>query len=73
VGALILTFRTSLAIFGTVLVLKSLDVATLVLNRQIQVGFEIQIASAMGVVFFVVAFLVTFLGLQFTSAEVGSA
>lgn len=73
VGALILTFRTSLAIFGTVLVLKSLDVATLVLNRQIQVGFEIQVASAMGVVFFVFAFAVTFLGLQLTSAEVGSA
>ena len=72
VGAAILTFRTSLAIFGTVLVLKSLDVATLVINRQVQVGFEIQIASAMGAIFFLFTFLVTFLGLQFTSAEVGT-
>ena len=72
VGAAILTFRTSLAIFGTVLVLKSLDVATLVINRQVQVGFEIQVASAMGGVFFLFTFAVTFLGLQYTSAEVGT-
>lgn len=72
VGALILTFRTSLAIFGTVLVLKSLSVATLRLSREINIGFNIQIASAMAAVFFVFTLGFTFLALRYTSAEVGS-
>jgi len=73
VGALILTFRTALAIFGTVLVLKSLSVATLRIAREINIGFNIQIASAMAAVFFVFTFGFTFLALRFTNAEVGNA
>lgn len=73
VGALILTFRTSLAIFGTVLVLKSLSVATLRIAREINISFNIQIASAMAAVFFVFTLGFTFLALRYTSAEVGSA
>jgi len=71
VGALILTFRTALAIFGTVLVLKSLSVATLRIAREINIGFSIQIASAMAAVFFVFTLGFTFLALRYTSAEVG--
>lgn len=73
VGALILTFRTSLAIFGTVLVLKSLSVATLRIAREINISFNIQIASAMAAVFFVFTLGFTFLALRFTNAEVGGA
>ena len=73
VGALILTFRTSLAIFGTVLVLKSLSVATLRIAREINIGFSIQIASAMAAVFFVFTLGFTFAALRYTSAEVGGA
>jgi len=73
VGALILTFRTSLAIFGTVLVLKSLSVATLRIAREINIGFSIQIASAMAAVFFVFTVGFTFAALRYTSAEVGGA
>lgn len=73
VGALILTFRTSLAIFGTVLVLKSLSVVTLRIAREINIDFSIQIASAMAAVFFVFTLGFTFLALRFTSAEVGGS
>lgn len=73
VGALILTFRTSLAIFGTVLVLKSLSVVTLRIAREINISFSIQVASAMAAVFFVFTLGFTFLALRYTSAEVGTA
>jgi putative spermidine/putrescine transport system permease protein len=73
VGALILTFRTALAIFGTVLVLKSLSVVTLRIAREINISFSIQIASAMAAVFFVFTLGFTFLALRYTSAEVGGA
>jgi putative spermidine/putrescine transport system permease protein len=70
VGALILTFRTALAIFGTVLVLKALSVVTFRFNTELSNGFNLNIASALAAVFFVFTLLVTFLGLRFTSAEV---
>jgi putative spermidine/putrescine transport system permease protein len=73
VGALILTFRTAMAIFGTVLVLKALDVLTLRISRLIAVSFNIQSASAMSVVFFIFTVIFTFVGLRYTSAEVGSS
>jgi putative spermidine/putrescine transport system permease protein len=70
VGALILTFRTALAIFGTVLVLKALSVVTFRFNTELSNGFNLNVASALAAVFFVFTLLVTFLGLRFTSAEV---
>ncbi|MBB6645648.1 ABC transporter permease [Halobellus ruber] len=70
VGALILTFRTALAIFGTVLVLKALSVITFRFDQEIQVGFNLANASALAVLFFVFTVLFTFLGLRYTSAEV---
>lgn len=72
VGAFILTFRTAMAIFGTVLVLKALDVLTLRISRLIAISFNIQAASAMSVVFFMFTLVFTFVGLRYTSAEVGS-
>lgn len=73
VGAFILTFRTAMAIFGTVLVLKALDVLTLRISRLIAVSFNIQSASAMSSVFFAFTLVFTFIGLRFTSAEVGGS
>jgi putative spermidine/putrescine transport system permease protein len=73
VGAFILTFRTATAIFGTVLVLKALDVLTLRISRLINVSFNIQAASAMSVVFFIFTLVFTFVGLRYTSAEVGGS
>lgn len=73
VGAFILTFRTATAIFGTVLVLKALDVLTLRISRLINVSFNIQGASAMSVVFFIFTIVFTFIGLRYTSAEVGGS
>jgi putative spermidine/putrescine transport system permease protein len=70
VGATILTFRTALAIFGTVLVLKALSVVTFRFNQEISVGFDLPMASALAAVFFVFTVLFTFLGLRLTSAEV---
>jgi putative spermidine/putrescine transport system permease protein len=70
VGALILTFRTALAIFGTVLVLKALSVVTFRFNQEISVGFDLPMASALATLFFVFTVLFTFAGLRFTSAEV---
>ena len=72
VAAIILTFRTALAIFGTVLVLKSLVVVTLRIDMELGSagGFNIQLASAIGVIFFVFSLLFTFVGLKYTSAEV---
>jgi len=72
VAAIILTFRTALAIFGTVLVLKSLVVVTLRIDMELGSagGFNIQLASAIGVIFFVFSLAFTFIGLKYTSAEV---
>ncbi|MEZ3117059.1 ABC transporter permease [Halobaculum sp. MBLA0147] len=73
VGAVILTFRTALAIFGTVLVLKALSVITFRFDQEIQVGFDLPMASALATVFFAFTLLFTFAGLRFTDAEVAEA
>lgn len=70
VAAIILTFRTALAIFGTVLVLKSLVVVTLRIDQELAVGFDIQAASAIGVIYFLFTLAFTFVGLKYTSADV---
>lgn len=70
VASFILTFRTALTIFGTVLVLQSLSVATLRIQHEIANGFELQTAATIGVVYFLFMLGFTYLGLQFTSAEV---
>lgn len=70
IGAFVLTFRTALAIFGTILILKSLTVWTLQINREIANGFNIAQASAMATVWFVFVFAFTMLTLRYTSAEV---
>ncbi|MFB6126724.1 MAG: ABC transporter permease [Halolamina sp.] len=72
VGASVLAFRTAVAIFGTVLVLKAITppVWTLQISRELSNGFNIQLASAMATVWFVALFALTFLMLRYTSAEV---
>jgi len=70
VGALVLLFRTALAIFGTILILKSLLVWTLQINRELGTGFDVPGASAMAVVWFGFVFGFTMLALRYTSAEV---
>ncbi|WP_217350880.1 ABC transporter permease [Salinadaptatus halalkaliphilus] len=67
VAAFILTFRSALAIFGTVLILQALAVVTLRIDYEIGVGFNTQIAGAIGLVYalFLIAF--TFVGLRFVS------
>jgi putative spermidine/putrescine transport system permease protein len=70
VGALILTFRTALAIFGTVLVLKSLSVVTFRFDQLIKVGYELNVASALATIFFLFTLVFTFVSLRYTSAEV---
>jgi len=70
VASFILTFRTALTIFGTVLVLQSLSVATLRIHHEIANGFELQTAGAIGVIYFLFMLGFTYVGLQFTSAEV---
>lgn len=70
VSALILTFRTALAIFGTVLILGALDVATLQIDRELSVGFNSQVASAIGVIYFLFILAFTFVALRFLETEV---
>jgi len=70
VGAVILTFRTALAIFGTVLVLKALSVVTFRFNQVLKVGYDLPTASALAGLFFFFTVGFTFLSLRFTSAEV---
>jgi putative spermidine/putrescine transport system permease protein len=70
IGAFILVFRTALAIFGTILILKSLLVWTLQIDREIAQGFNIAQASAMATVWFVFVFGFTLVALRYTSAEV---
>ena len=70
VAALILTFRTALAIFGTVLILQSLDVATLQIDTELNVGFNSQVAGAIGVVYFLFILGFTFVALRYVETEV---
>ncbi|MDS0260572.1 ABC transporter permease subunit [Haloarcula sp. S1CR25-12] len=72
IGAVILVFRTALAIFGTILILKSLLVWTLQINRELGAGngFNIAGASAMATVWFACVFGFTLLAIRYTSAEV---
>lgn len=70
IAAFVLTFRTSLAIFGTVLVLPALNVATLRINLEIQdLGFNLSIAAAIGLLYFVFIFIVTFGGIRLAGSR----
>lgn len=70
VAAFILTFRTALAIFGTVLVLPALNVATLRINLEIEnLGFNSQIAAAIGLLYFFFILSVTFGGVKLLDNE----
>ncbi|MFC6988119.1 ABC transporter permease [Haloplanus sp. GCM10025708] len=71
IGALILTFRTGLAIFGTLIVIQTVVVWTLQISRELATGYDIQVAGAMATVYFFFTFAFTALGLRYTSAEVG--
>lgn len=64
-AAVILTFRAALAIFGTVLVLAALHVATLQIYLEISIGFDTQMAAAIGLVYFLFIVMFTYAGLQF--------
>ncbi|MDJ1433153.1 ABC transporter permease subunit [Halostagnicola sp. A-GB9-2] len=70
VAAIILTFRSALAIFGTVLVLGGLTVATVRINYEISVGFDSQLAGAIGVVYFLFILTFTFASLRFVETSV---
>lgn len=63
-AALILTFRAALAIFGTVLVLAALHVATLQIYLEISIGFDTQMAAAIGLIYFLFIITFTYAGLQ---------
>ncbi|WP_049927915.1 ABC transporter permease [Halopiger goleimassiliensis] len=70
VAAVILTFRSGLAIFGTVLILQSHRVVTLQIHQEISVGsHRPDVAAAIGIVYvaFIVAF--TFVGLRFVDSD----
>ncbi|OLZ39587.1 sulfate ABC transporter permease [Natrinema saccharevitans] len=70
VAAVILTFRSGLAIFGTVLILQSHRVVTLQIHEETSVGsYSPDIAAAIGLVYvaFIVAF--TFVGLRFVEND----
>lgn len=70
VAAFVLTFRTALAIFGTVLVLPALNVATLRINLEIQdLGFNLATASAIGLIYFVFIFAFTLVGVKLIDNE----
>ena len=70
-GALILTFRTGLAIFGTLIVIQTVVVWTLQISRELGPGYDIQVAGAMATAYFAFTFVFTALGLRYTDAEVG--
>ncbi|WP_425604742.1 ABC transporter permease [Halobellus ordinarius] len=70
IGAAVLVFRTGLAIFGTVLILKGLLVWTLQIDRELTQGFNIAQASAMATLWFAFVFGFTVLILKYTTAEV---
>ena len=63
-AALILTFRAALAIFGTVLVLAALHVATLQIYLEISIRFDTQMAAAIGLIYFLFIVGFTYAGLQ---------
>ncbi|SFS91519.1 ABC transporter permease [Halostagnicola kamekurae] len=70
VAAAILTFRSGLAIFGTVLILQSHQVITLQIHNEMSVGaYNPDVAAAIGIVYvvFIVAF--TFIGLRFVEND----
>ncbi|AFO58019.1 ABC transporter permease [Natrinema sp. J7-2] len=70
VAAVILTFRSGLAIFGTVLILQSHRVVTLQIHEETSVGsYSPDVAAAIGLVYvaFIVAF--TFVGLRFVDND----
>lgn len=70
VAAVILTFRSGLAIFGTVLILQSHRVVTLQIHEETSVGsYSPDTAAAIGLVYvaFIVAF--TFVGLRFVEDD----
>ncbi|WP_135821541.1 ABC transporter permease [Halostella litorea] len=70
VAAAILTFRSGLAIFGTVLILQSHRVVTLQIHHETSVGsYNPDVAAAIGIVYvvFIVAF--TFVGLRFVDDD----
>ncbi|PCR92513.1 ABC transporter permease [Natrinema ejinorense] len=70
VAAAILTFRSGLAIFGTVLILQSHRVITLQIHEETSVGsYQPDVAAAIGLVYvvFIVAF--TFVGLRFVEND----
>lgn len=69
VAAVILTFRSALAIFGTVLVIQALLVATLQISLEIDIGFNSQMAGAIGLVYFVFLISFTYVGLQFIEGK----
>lgn len=70
VAAFVLTFRTALAIFGTVLVLPALNVATLRINLEIQdLGFNLATASAIGLIYFAFIFAFTLVGVKLIDNE----
>lgn len=70
VAALILTFRTALAVFGTVLVLPALNVATLRINLEIHdLGFNLATASAIGLLYFAFIFAFTLVGVKLIDNE----
>jgi putative spermidine/putrescine transport system permease protein len=71
IGAFILTFRTALAIFGTVLVLQAMRVWTYEIDYLLSNGYQIQLASAMATAWFAFVLAFTAIGLRYTSAEVG--
>ncbi|QHS16460.1 ABC transporter permease [Halopenitus persicus] len=70
-GAVILTFRTGLAIFGTLIVIQTVVVWTLQISRELATGYDIQVAGAMATAYFLFTFAFTALGLRYTDAEVG--
>ncbi|WJK64822.1 ABC transporter permease [Halobacterium salinarum] len=70
-GALILTFRTGLAIFGTLIIIQAVVVWTLQIARELGSGYTIQVAGAMATIYFAFTFAFTALGLRYTDAEVG--
>ncbi|ELY83535.1 ABC transporter permease [Natrinema altunense] len=70
VAAAILTFRSGLAIFGTVLILQSHRVLTLQIHDEISVGsYDPDIAAAIGLVYVAFIVAVTFVGLRFIENE----
>lgn len=70
VAAFILTFRSALAIFGTVLILQGgLVVVTLRIDRELSIGFNSQMAGAIGLVYVVFLIAFTFVGLRFVRTK----